>query len=78
MLRNTTENKLVYLEEKGVEVWSFNVLRKCCEEEVAHKEEMRQIITSNIKGNRIMFIWGWIVESFSNIAVLVAKKNLIF
>ena len=45
----------------------------CCEEEVAHKKDAANNY-SQTKGNLFMFIWGSIVESFSNIAVSVAKK----
>ena len=49
------------------------VLRKCCEEEVAHKEESAERL-ANSREPRLMFIWRLIVESSSNIAVSVAKK----
>ncbi len=62
-----------YLEEKGERFGLLAVLRLCCEEEVTHKKDAANKF-SNIKGNRIMVFWGWIVENFSNIAVLVAKK----
>ena len=62
-----------YLEEKGEEFGLLAVLRLCCEEEVAHKKDAANKF-SNMKGNRIMLFWGRVVEIFSNIAVLVAKK----
>ena len=62
-----------YLEEKGEEFGLLAVLRLCCEEEVAHKKDAANKF-SNMKGNGIMLFWGWIVERFSSIAVLVAKK----
>ena len=49
------------------------VLKKCCEEEVAHKEEAAEIL-SNRGETPVLFFWRLVVESFSNIAVLVAKK----
>ena len=62
-----------YLEEKGEEFGLLAVLRLCCEEEVAHKKDAANKF-SNMKGNGIMLFWGWMVERFSSIAVLVAKK----
>jgi len=62
-----------YLEENGKCTSLLIVLKKCCEEEVAHKEDAAERI-SNCKETWLLFIWRLVVESFSNIAVLVAKK----
>ena len=60
--------------EKNVKCGSLLiVLRKCCEEEVAHKEEAAERLP-NSRVPRLLFFWGLVVESFSNIAVLIAKK----
>ena len=62
-----------YLEEKKENLALANVLRVCCEEEVAHKKDAANNY-SETKENIFMLVWGSIVESFSNIAVSVAKK----
>ena len=62
-----------YLEENKENLALSNVLRVCCEEEVAHKKDAANNY-SETKENIFMLVWGSIVESFSNIAVSVAKK----
>ena len=62
-----------YLEEKGEDFGLLPVLKLCCEEEVAHKKDAANNY-SGTKENIFMLVWGSIVESFSNIAVSVAKK----
>ena len=62
-----------YLEKTGKCSRLLIVLKKCCEEEVAHKEEAAERLC-NCEETRLLFIWRLVVESFSSIAVLVAKK----
>ena len=62
-----------HLERSGKGLGLLIVLRKCCEEEVAHKEESAERV-ANSGEPRLLFIWRLIVESFSNVAVSVAKK----
>ena len=62
-----------YLEKNGKCAALLIVLRKCCDEEVAHKEEAAERLSSP-RETRLMFIWRLVVESFSNVAVSVAKK----
>ncbi len=62
-----------YLEKNRKCMDLLIVLKKCCEEEVAHKEEAAEIL-SNRGETPVLFFWRLVVESFSNIAVLVAKK----
>ena len=56
-----------YLEKNRKCMGLLSVLKKCCEEEIAHKEEAAERI-SNSRQPRLLFIWQFIVESFSNIA----------
>ena len=62
-----------YLEKKGEDFGLLPVLRSCCEEEVAHKKDAANNYPET-KENIFMLVWGSIFESFSNIAVSVAKK----
>jgi len=65
--------QIKYLENSGNCLGLLIVLRKCCEEEVAHKDEAAQRV-SNSRDHVLIFIWRLVVESFSSIAVLVARK----
>ena len=65
--------QIIHLEKNGKCMGLLIVLRKCCEEEVTHKEEAAEEI-SNAREPRLLFIWRLVVENFSNIAVLIAKK----
>ncbi len=62
-----------HLEKNGKCLGLLIVLKKCCEEEVAHKEEAAERLADS-KEPRLLIIWRLVVENFSNIAVLVAKK----
>tara|TARA_B100000963_G_C22616199_1_gene667488 strand:- start:527 stop:1096 length:570 start_codon:yes stop_codon:yes gene_type:complete len=61
------------LEERRSNPDLLMVLKKCCEEEVEHKEDAFARIPE-IKGNVFIQFWGFVVKFFSGIAVSIAKK----
>ena len=65
--------QIEFLGEKGSNPGLLMVLKKCCEEEVEHKEDAFARI-SEIKDNIFVRFWGFVVNFFSSVAVSIAKK----
>ena len=66
------EEQIRHLERNGKCSGLLIVLRNCCEEEVAHKEEAAEKL-SNSRDSKILFVWRLVVENCSNMAVSIAK-----